>query len=485
MSRAGQWCVGASLLAALWGCGDDREPGDGVDETIDNVLGARGGVLDVRRSLAVTDRDILSRFSLQRVMDTLARDAKVKGVSGLDLFKQWWDTQNPKQGLGQGAHCDDEIDAAGRPLLNGYPYDCRPAPSEGVQASCTSFDDPGCAYLPIGLFNRFDLAPEDGSHCGEYRIIYAKQTGQTNRFDRNLVIFEAVLANPLPKQGLAGCRRIVEAWAELSWIEAPGKRADRLEEIYFRGTGPFPAVVRIENLGHNERLLGQVRTNQFIVKAEPPLIWTLREFKLSRACDRKSCRAEFVPVTVKTNPIGALFGDPASDAHAAEFQAAFLKDNVAALASNSLTDISMRVDDRFNSGQSHSSGSPEMQFQTYFAAAPRDFRLALWRSLGTLGCDITPEQLIARARTQTCAGCHQLSNNEDLGGGLIWPPSLGFVHVSEELPETVAGRVRYRISPLLTSSFLPTRARVMVDYLNDLPRRRRGWGWSVGGRTTH
>jgi hypothetical protein len=419
-------------------------------------------------------------------MDTLARDAKVKGLTGLGMFKQWWDTQNPKQGLGQGAHCDDEIDSVGKPLLNGYPYDCRGAPtSEGAQASCTSFSDSACAYLPIGLFNRFDLAPEDGAHCGEYRIIYAKQTGQTNRFDRNLVIFEAVLANPLPKQGLLGCRRIVEAWAELSWLDSPTRRADRLEDIYFRGTGPFPAVVRVENLGENERQFGQIRTNQFIVKQEPPLIWTLREFKLSRECSRNVCTAQFVPVTVKTNPIGPLFGDPALDPRAGEFQTSFLADNIASLASTSLTDISMKVDDRFNSGQSHSSGSQEMQYQNFFATTQTTFRMAVWRALGTQGCDITPEQLIARARTQTCAGCHQMSNNEDLGGGLVWPPSLGFVHVSEEQPETVAGLVRYRISPLLTSSFLPTRAKIMVDYLNDRPRRRRGWGWSVGGRTTH
>ena len=32
-------------------------------------------------------------------------------------------------------------------------------------------------FFPVALFNRFDLAPEDGAHCGEYRIVYAMHDG--------------------------------------------------------------------------------------------------------------------------------------------------------------------------------------------------------------------------------------------------------------------------------------------------------------------
>jgi hypothetical protein len=45
----------------------------------------------------------------------------------------------------------------------------------------------------VGLFNRFDLAPFDGSHCGEYRIVYAKHSGIANSLARNMIIFEAAL----------------------------------------------------------------------------------------------------------------------------------------------------------------------------------------------------------------------------------------------------------------------------------------------------
>jgi hypothetical protein len=473
-------CVGA-LIAPL-GCGTEED----LEESQDNVRADRAPpVIDVRRSLAVTDVELLKRFSLKRVMNQLASDAKVKGVDGIELFRRWWDTQNPKPGvLDRGPHCDDEVDALGRPSLNGFPYDCRPGPSEGAQANCTSFDDPACSYLPIGLFNRFDLAPEDGAHCGEHRIIYAKQTGQSVRTDRNLVIFEAVVPNPFPVMGLQGCRRLIEAWAELSRIDSQQERAERLERMYFKGLWPFRPIVRTESFGDNEQGLGQIRTNQFMITAAP-FIWTLREFKIARTCSRGRCDVQVVPVTVKNNPVGLLFGDKLADPRAEAYQAEFVRNNVATLAATSIGDISMGTSDTFNSGQSHSSGSKEMDFASYFATQKKALRVELWRALGTLGSNITPEQLIARARTQTCAGCHQLSNGEELGGGLFWPPSLGFVHVSEESPETVEGVTRYRISPLLISSFLPVRERLMVDFLKESPWRRRGRGSSVGGRDTH
>jgi len=481
MSRSVCLFLCASLLLASMGCGSEED----FEESVDNVRGDRPPVIDARRSLAVTDVELLKRFPLKRVMDQLASDAKVKGVSGIELFRRWWDTQNPKPGLlNRGPHCDDQVDAQGRPSLNGFPYDCRPGPSEGAQASCTSFDDPACNYIPIGLFNRFDLAPEDGSTCGEHRIIYAKTTGQTVRSDRNLVIFEAVVQNPFPFLGVQGCRRLIEAWAELSSIGSQKERGERLERLYFKGLWPFPPIVRTASYGDNDKGLGQIRTNQFMITTAP-FIWTLREFKIERTCSRGRCDVQFMPATVKNNPIGVLFGDRGADPRVAAYQTQLVRDNVGSLAATSIGDISMATPDTFNAAQSHSSGSKEMDFASYFATQKKGLRLELWRALGTLGSDVTPEQLLARVRTQTCAGCHQLSNGEDLGGGLFWPPSLGFVHVSEEAPETVDGVVRYRISPLLISSFLPVRERVMIDFLKENPWRRRGRGWSIGGRDTH
>ena len=62
---------------------------------------------------------------------------------------------------------------------------------------------------------------------------------------------------------------------------------------------------------------------------------------------------------------------------------------------------------------------------------------------------------MARAETQSCAGCHQFSNNASLGGGLTWPSSLGFVQVDE----------RSNLSPALHNVFLPHRQQVLQSFV--------------------
>ena len=168
--------------------------------------------IEIRRSLVVTEKAVLARFPFQRVMDQLAAQSGVPGLDALALFRQWWNTQNPAPDGG----CSGE--------LNGYPYDCRPAATnqEGAEASADPFVDPGQnpgEYLPIGLFNRFDLAPASGANCGEHRIVYARRSGIPSvplNTTRNLIIFEATLPNPLPQQGLKGCKNIVKFWADLT-----------------------------------------------------------------------------------------------------------------------------------------------------------------------------------------------------------------------------------------------------------------------------
>ncbi|MGH8771026.1 MAG: hypothetical protein ACREV2_07570, partial [Burkholderiales bacterium] len=166
--------------------------------------------VDPRRSLVATEQAILARFPLQRVLDQLVAQSGVPGLASLDLFHQWWDTQNKHDSTGHGPgpiFCDDTLDAAGMTVINDFPYSCRPAPAEGVQASTNPFADPDInpdAYIPVGLFNRFDVAAADGSHCGEYRIVYAKRSGVTSPLQRNLLIFEAALPNPHPGDKLKG-----------------------------------------------------------------------------------------------------------------------------------------------------------------------------------------------------------------------------------------------------------------------------------------
>lgn len=495
------WMAAASLSGMA--CSGESEPTDAIDtelidtETIDTeavgtdqaAAQAAGYSIDPRRSLAITDQQILARFPLQRVLDQIIATSGVWGLSSVELFQQWWDTQNPGPGLDPAApHCDDATDGDGNPLLNGYPYVCRPGPAEGEQASCDPFaPDSPCAYAPIGLFMRFDAAPEDGSHCGEYRIVYAKESGRTAVFDRNLAIFEAAVRNPLPHLGLGGCRKLVRAWADLSYEPDIERRAAVVEKLYFRGLWPFDPIVHWRNYGGNAAGVGQVRTNQF-VQTTSPKMWSLRELKLKKQCSVHGCGCtlRFVPVTNKSNPFGPLFDEAGTNPNAAAFRAEFLTE-VERLAAPGVNGIGMSTSDVFNSGQSQAANSGETNYLTYFGTGPSALRDGIQDRLTALGSPLTPDDIVRRAQAMSCAGCHRLSSDQPIGGGLTWPASLGFTHVSErdidlEAPD---GVTRYRLSPALENEFLPHRKQIVEAYLNGLPLPPQPPQSPLGGHWTH
>lgn len=473
--------VGAATLA-MSACAVDP-PALGVDEQ----RAQASPPIDARRTLAITDAPILARFPLQRVLDQLIDTSGVTGQSSLALFQQWWDVFNPGPGLSLGPHCDDTSDLDLGPTLNGFPYSCRPAPAEGGQAACDPFSDPDspCAYIPIGLFMRFDLAPEDGRHCGEYRIVYAKQTGRPGGSDRNLVIFEAALRNPHVNQGLRGCQKYVRAWAELSLEPDLEARADALEAMYFDGYREFDPVVQWSNFGDNPLGAGQLRTNQF-VQPTTPRVWSLRELKLRKVCD-PACRLVVAPVTAKVNPYGPLFSDTAGVPGAAAFQAE-LVERIPGLTGATIGSLGLAVSDVHNSGQSEATASnPESNFAANLGTSPGPFRAAITARLAEVGSPLSADHLVARAQAMSCAGCHRFSSNADLGGDLTWPPSLGFTHVSERDVdlEIVDGVTRYRLSEALTGHFLPHRAALITGYLDDVPRPVRPPDAPIGNRWSH
>ncbi len=443
------------------------------------------GPIDARRSLAVTDLNILSRFSLERVLTQLAVQSGVPGLTAVQLFQQWWDTQNPGPGLYEGAHCDDQLSSEYDSQINGYPYFCR-SEAEGTQAECNPFaPNSACAYIPIGLFNRFDQALEDGSHCGEHRIVYAKQSGLSSTSDRNLLIFEAALMNPHPQQGAKGCKKIADIWASLTPVASQAARANALERFYFQGQGGVPPVVSISHFGDNALGIGQIRTNQF---SNTTTGWSLREFKLMRTCSGNACSAmRFVPVTNKTNIYGALFAEASTLPEAPSFQS-FFPTQVGSLAgATSVPDISMKVPDVYNSAQSQASGSTayEMRYLDHLGAGPSALRTSLQAALTAAGSTLTPEHVVLRAQTQSCAGCHRLSNSVPLGGGLVWQPSLGFTHVTERETEVIDGVVRYRLSDALVNELLPRRTQILRDFLSDTPRPSKGPKHPLSGSASH
>jgi hypothetical protein len=472
--------TGAALFTA--GCSGAVEPGDESSAVLEQAV--KVTTIDVRRSLAVTEQTILSRFSLQRVFTQFAAQSAVPGLSATALFQQWWDTQNPAPGLFPGPHCDDTQTSPIGSTINGYSYLCRDE-AEGTQASCDPFAaNSPCAYIPIGLFNRYDLAPENGAHCGEYRIVYAKTSGVTSTSDRNLLIFEAVLPNPHPQQGLKGCQQIIDTWADLTPQNNIQTRAAALENFYFSGQGSVGPVVSISNFGDNALGAGQIRTNQFSNTVSG---WSLREFKLLRTCSGASCSSlRFVPVTNKNNSCGLLF-DPSSTYASAPAFRSFFPSQVANLSATSIPGLDIDTPDTFNMAQSQASGATaaEMRYTVQFGTSESSLRSALQTQLTALGSALTPDDIVARAQAQSCAGCHRLSNNAPLGGGLIWPASQGFTHVTERVTEVVGGETRFTISDALVNHFLPARKAIFEDFLNNRPRPSKGPTHPLSGSRTH
>jgi hypothetical protein len=471
---------GTALLTTL-GCSEAAVEAEslGVERAEVKVI-----TIDPRRSLAVTDQAILERFALQRVLSQLVAQSGVANLTATELFRQWWDTQNPKPGVYAGPHCDDVVDAAGVSTINGYPYLCR-AGAEGAQATCDPFAaGSSCAYIPIGLFNRFDLAPENGAHCGEHRAVYAKQSGMSSTTDRNLLIFEAALPNPHPQMGLKGCKQVVDIWADLSKESSISKRADALERFYFDGWSGVGPVFHVENFGANALGAGQIRTNQFSNTSSG---WSLREFKLVRTCAGANCTAlRFVPVTNKNNPFGGLFDSNSTLPAAAAFRS-FLPTQVGSLAAATATQLDIAVPDSFNTAQSQASGSAaiEMRYLDQLNYGTGTLRTDIQAQLIAAGSALTPDDIVLRAQALSCAGCHRLNNDVALGGGITWPASLGFTHVTERETEVVGGETRYRISDALINLLLPARQAIVEDFLNNRPHPSKGPNHPLSGSSSH
>jgi hypothetical protein len=402
--------------------------------------------IDPSRSLFVTkNATILDRFSFERVMNTIFSSAGVTApATSRALFRTWMDSNNNAAGavIAGARHCDSTLTDP-----NEFGFTC-PRPAEGDMAIGGQDHNPFLAtsdnfFEPVGIANRFDLAPSSGANCGEYRIVFAKTTGSGRFF----IIFEAVLPNPDPAAGIAACAPVVDAWRSLSNpAMTDTQRADLLDQMYFTGLSGFEPVVKADHYGFQAGNKGQIRTNQFMNSP-----WLLREFKTTRTCTGSTCALTIVPVTVKTNPAENLMVSSHPDS--AAFTTDFL-DSVTAgrLLTTDLNHVKLVTDRARNTWESNTAG--EVVYRNH---ADSTFKAAIQTKLTTLGNELTPTQVLDRAMTQTCAGCHQNANNLGIGGGLTWPSSLGFVHINEQGD----------LSPALTNHFLPHRKQILEDFIAD------------------
>lgn len=460
------------FTAGIAGCAasdtsDSKEPlGTSQEAVCTDVSGT-----NIHRSLVVTDATALAKFSFKRTMDKIRTTANVASTeTSTGIFQRWMRTFGSSSASGD---CND-------PSIDPNKYGLRcPRTAEAKLANFNPFAaSPVVKFNPVGVFNRFDLAPTSGAHCGEYRIIYAMESTDLAKVGgRGFVIFEGILPNPTPSAGVNACLPVAQFWQSLTNDASASSRATKLEQFFFTGGAVpgFAPVVNAANYGlstnSSSHPAGQVRTDFFVDNVE----WHLREFKTRRNCtstsDPTTCTLAFEHVTVKVNPAEELFAGTHANSDA--FQAAFLN-QVSALSSSNLNRIRMSVGNNFNEFESVSMFGAEKVNYVNRAEAP--FKTQITAKLASLGSTLTANNILNRATTQTCAGCHQVSNGAALGGGLTWPSSLTFTHIDE------AGN----LSDALNDVFLPNRKAVLEKFINDrcsdvVPMAAEADGLTIGG----
>jgi len=397
------------------GGGDDTgDPGDG---------GIPRG--DVRFGLIENNVDALDAFTLEEVLDAVAEGTS---LTGLDLYRNLIDIQasEPNGILSGVQHCTGEI--------NGFPIACD-------RLEVEQFNNLE-QWFANAVINRIDLAPTDGSNCGQQRIIFANNAFIGN--GRMFIILEAEIPNPNPECGVGACQPLVEFWNEVSTFPA-AERGQRLREAFVFGDPSLPQFGRFMTAQALAPETGQIRTNNF---NDSP--WTLREFKIVEGSTRP---LEIRSFPTADAPPAVLWSDDAGPL--GDFcQAAFL-DVLPNLLTDNPAAWSFPIPAECNDAESRN----DFFSQVYPFALGENFSDAIADRLDDLGNSLTPFDVAARAQfTGSCIGCHEESNFQDLGDGISAPPSNGFVQVTEFFTDGCPEGGECRpLSEALTSSFLPTR----------------------------
>lgn len=427
------------LLPVVVACGGQ---GDALEESPAATVSSALTDIAPHRSLAITEVDITSRFTLEALLARLIEQAGAGDQTPLDLFRQW---------AGTNAVCDD---------INGFPLSCRPS---DVTADQDPFPPSSFAYEAVGLFNRFDLASADGSDCGEYRTVFERRHQDFGQ--EKTLIFEARLPNPSPGLGLEGCRPVAEFWANLSTVSSNAERGDQLLAFYFDGLPGFAPAIHVDHF-RREPGSGQVRTNSFLNVRE----WSLREFGIRNVCTA-GCRLEFVQAATAENPFLELSTEAAGDPRKEAFQnwlVDFVSTPGEGLLADSIGAISLPVPAEFDAGESllpESRGFPLPVPNLSDNLSPA-LSSRLQAKLDALGTGLTAKQVMDRANTRTCNGCHRSSIGDDLGYDGAFPAVERFRHVQLSLdPAGGPDGPRHSMSEALKTVFLPFRRDNLIAFL--------------------
>jgi hypothetical protein len=403
--------------------------------------------LDARRSFVVTDQAILDGFTFERVMHAIVARSGTR-TSALRLYQQLFDTQNPKPGrvAADAAHCDDFM-VNGKPTFNGLPRRCPTA--EGVLATTDPFAVRD--HIPLALVNRFDLAPADGSNCGQYRIIFAKKSNST--FTRVHFIFEAVLPNPNPSAGIAGCRAVAQFWADLSNVNSISERRARLDAFFFSGFDGFDPVIDPDHFSAASG--GGIRTMH---NANAPLGNRFYQFRLAKRGDQLIA----VPDVLQNMPYGRFFDATYDTETARRFRDAFVA-NVGNLAIPDQNLFFMNIPREFLLAESNPGESElDVVFEIPFLASQlttegRAFSNRISAELRKSGSRLSPTDIVKRANQLSCTGCHFFRGNV---GEIEF-----YQQISESIVENGEAGPRFAISKTMRDVFVPHRLEVLTNFL--------------------
>lgn len=399
-----------------------------------------------RTSVIETNVDALQFLSLRDAFDQMAVNEGFD-TDGELLYQQIIDSYaSAAEGQLPGAiHCGDEM-TNGEPTLNGFPIMCDR--QERFQFDNLDF------WFPMAFVNRMDLAPQNGAHCGQQRMIFGN-----NQQGRMFFILEAQVPNPAPELGILGCAPLGEFWAQQVSEPDPFSRGLRLTNAFLfgepqlqdAGFGPF-VTASAYTVGS-----GQIRTNNF-----DDFIWTLREFKL--ADDGEDLQA--IPFPVAESPNGELWNDQAGLSAGAECRDAFLA-ALDGLMPDNPARMSFIVPQACKNAESRNDFVSEDYVTHLQSGDPDGFFAELEDAVSGTGLDAI--DIANRARfSGSCIGCHEEAVGSFLGRDVFAPFSAGFTHVAEFTETCPGGGQCFSISQALTDVFLPHRIGVL-DSLVGVP----------------
>jgi hypothetical protein len=190
--------------------------------------------------------------------------------------------------------------------------------------------------------------------------------------------------------------------------------------------------------------------------------WNLREYRTAIVNNL----LKIVQQNNHQTPAAQLFNEADPHPKGPNFRSAYLN-VVPNLAVNDINLFNTNgLSTTFDSADADQQNSTKSNYPPQFQQSP-NFSASIQQKLTSIGSPLTPAQVVERSLALSCQGCHQLSNGKSLGGGLTWPSSLGFVHVSEAQRDTAPdGTQRFLISPALNNVFLPRRKLVLEAFLN-------------------